>query len=346
MKTFEQIYESLQNIRRFYYHISPHRFVQFERRNNFRKGDDAKESGGIFLTPHLMMIQGYLTDYLIGKYDQSDFFLYKCLLTSPPNVFNPSDKVDRNKFLEEVRKNPEQFFTNYTRRQYRTVMEDLQREFDMMFSSHDWGQMENPEVTRVIRLLGYDGYVTKEHDVGNIMIFDPSFVKIVPYDKNGEVCKVLNGRKCELINRDIYNNKNPDYIGKEGCWDKFEWEEIKKRTTAKKETDNYSRRGAYDKSEFSDLGNISQKKLFSIIIGEDLPGWKKKEYSIVPLFDEKSGKLKQNLLDDLFANIKAEKEDPPYIFQGEEYDKLIWLKDDLIEKFGIIDVPETDNDDF
>ena len=213
-------------------------------------------------------------------------------------------------------------------------MEDLQRELSIMFASHEWGQMENPIVTSTIRKLEYDGYVTKEHDVGNIMIFDPSFVKIIPYNNTGtEICKVLNGFKCELINQYIYSDKNIASIGEEGCWNKFEWEEIKKRYLYNKTIDNKSRKNAFDKSEFSDLGNVSQKKLFSIIIGEDLPGWKKKEYSIIDLFDEKTGKLKQHLLDNLIQNIKNEKENPPYIFQDEEYDKLIWLKDALIEKF-------------
>jgi len=330
-KTFDDIYrlnEMAYNSRRFYYHISPNKFTQFEKRNSFRKGDDT--FGGVFLTPHLTMIHHYLDSYLSTKFDQYEFYVYKCLIIKQPNIFNPSNRKDREKFLIEVRKNPEEFYENYAKRQYKAVMNNLQKELDLMFSSHDWNYMENPEVTKIIKRLEYDGYVSKENDIGNIMLFDPSLIKIVPYDnKNDEIYKELDTRK--LLRLD-------SYLGKKGCWTSQEWDEIKSRIRSF--PDNFTRKGAFNKKEFKDLKNVTDD-LLSIKTQD-----KQKQYSLINYFDEETGKLKQHMLYELMDILLLEKEQTPFIFQGEEYNSIEELESGLIKKYGIIDKVDEEDPEY
>ena len=337
---FEKIYrlnEIAYNNRKFYYHVSPQQFTKFERRNNFRKGEDT--FGGVFLTPSLMMIDDYFNGYLIDKFKTQDiFYLYKCILSQQPNIFNPSNRNDRQLFLSEIRKNPSDFYENYSRRQYKTVMTDLQRELDAMFASHDWNYMENPEVTKIVKRLGYDGYVSKENNVGNLMIFDPEIIQIIPYNRD-KFAKTLSAEKRR--DRDVLAQ-----IGTENFWTKQELDELQNRRKynddkSRNTSDNYSRRGSFNKDEFDDLSYVTEENLLSII-----PKDQSKKYAIGHCFDEETGKLKKAQLDKILDRIDYEQENPPFVIQNKQFRSTNELEKFLIDKYGIISKDKPEDEEY
>ena len=294
-KLFEQIYRS----NKLYYHISPNKFSQFEKRNNFRGSN--LEYGGTFLTPKLMMIQQYLRDYLMDKFKQDEYYVYVCTLNKSLNIFNPSSKVDRTKFLTEIRKDPQQFYFDFAMRQPGAVYGTLQSELNEIFRTHKWSQMENPEITKIVKKLGYDGYVSEENNVGNIFVFNPENIKIIK----------------------LYRTLTPFF--KESGWTKEDLEEIDISKDKYARNNDNNRRLSFNKYELEDL-NIN-KENFMIKQGDF-------ELDITSITN-KDGKMNLNLMYDYMDNADVRH---PFEFQGQLFKNAGELEHYLIDTFGISDI--------
>ena len=301
---FEQIYRTGKS----YYHISPNKFTKFEKRNRFR-GTDVSY-GGTFLTPKLVMINDYLRDYLMDKFRQDEYYLYRCLLTKPLNLFNPGSRKDRTAFLTEVRKNPREFFFNFAMKQPGAVYRTLQSELTEVFRTHKWSQMENPMITDIVRKLNYDGYVSEENGVGNIFVFNPENIQIIRYDNKRET---------------IYRPVRP-FDPNEPLWDISESEDI---DTFKQHPINNTRPHSFDRHEFDDLD--IDKEDFMIRQGDMF------ELDVTSITN-KDGKMNLNLMYDYLEQGDIKR---PFEFQGMMFKNSGELEKYLIDTFGISDIEES-----
>jgi len=298
-KLFEQIYRSSK----LYYHISPNKFDKFERRNSFRKGDGAEELGGTFLTPQLYMINAYFANYLSTKHKRKEYYLYYCKLKKDLNIFNPSSKKDRTLLIDKIRENPNQFFLNYSIKQPRAVLPDLKRELASMFRSHNWSQIENPELTKMIKSLGFDGYVSQENEVGNIMVFDPTNIEIVR----------SKSMKAEDL-KDSWSEK---------AFSKDEYEQINDRYKWKDEKEN--RWDSVDDNEFNDL-KYTTSDIYEITTDTDL-----EPFDLLSMVDNDGKIITNKMRDVLDPAIHYAKK---FFFDGKEFDSVNELEKHLVKTFG------------
>jgi hypothetical protein len=198
-RLFERIYrlsEVIYNSRKLYYHISPNQFSTFERRNTYRKED--KEQGGTFLSPSPKMIAGY-SEYLKDHFKQDYFYLYRCMVSNDLNIFNPSVRQDREAFIEHVKLNSKQFIRQYVSHTFAFYGHTLKDILDDLFTRNAWQNMENPAVARVVKELGFDGLESTEEHVVNILVFNPTKIRIV----DGAPWKQIRAQQYRFIMEDF-----------------------------------------------------------------------------------------------------------------------------------------------
>jgi hypothetical protein len=303
--------EQQYNARKIYYHVSPEQFSKFEKRNGFRKNDKDANSGGVFLTPSLHMIEEYI-EFLAGrpKSKRDNYYIYQCMLTRSPYIFNPSFKDDLRKLVAEIEKDPTSFIDEYVTTNFNyqpdsigAIIKNLRR--------HMWDNMENPAITKRVRLAGFEGYVSDENDVGNVFVFNPELVKI------------LNGKPWHV------------YETKKGQHNWEDWNIFEELHT------NVSRGfGDLDRSIYGHLDNYGVDARFAIRFSEydddlnhmddrkiDLTNYLSRQAKVKP-------ELKELLVKDRFF-----KEYDHATFRGKRYTNLKDLLAALDQDFGFGDDP-------
>lgn len=354
MKTFKQIYQLSEQIydkKKIYYHISPNKFTKFENRQRFRKGDE-EAIGGVFLTPRLYMIQQYGYEYLYSHFpDNKEYYVYKCILNRPLNIFNPSSQKDRMAFSKEVAKNPKEFFTKYGSKQFKSLHNNLSKELTDVFTTHAWTSMENPAITKIVRQLGYDGYVSLEHNVGNLMLFNAKDIDIIRWDnKSKTVWKTIDFSRTnnsQIFDDAKMNNIKVDKKNKPD-WNKTELEDLRdQRKKYNVSFKNYksNRYQPYMEEDFDKLGfDEIDSSIFEIRTQTDGPHNSKevKSYTILPALDHQ-GRIILSRLEALTGQIKKA---DAYYFDDEEFDSISRLQQYLINKFDLGDEPDADDGDY
>jgi hypothetical protein len=278
MNTFDRIYDSANTIKSFpeilqeatystrkiFYHISPYVFTAFESNNNYRVAD--KNTAGVFLSPHLLMIARFANDSFLHQYDQTGrdfFYIYRCLLNKPLNIFNTSNYKDRKKFLDEIKKEPKAFFEKFAMHDHSKKYNSLSELLEIIFKSNDWYVMENPTITNIIQSLGFDGYESTEHKVGNVLVFDAENIDIIGNKYWEKVTK-----KDIQLEGGIFKKYKKDIDARD------------EKNTLK------NRENSFDKKEFENLDKYRMSDLFDITLTNDRTEQKVK-YQLDEYFDSR-----------------------------------------------------------
>jgi hypothetical protein len=220
MKLFEQVYKAGN----FYYHVSPMTFEEFIPQSSYIQDKDPDDvMKVIFFTSSMYMIQHYV-EYLYGnlysggkiKEDQLAT-LYQCTFTKNLNLFRMSNKLDLKKLYSVIKTTPEEFLKKYRNstqflKSNGKKIKTLKQLFLTVNQDPDyWEFIESPVLIKIIRDLGYDGFIDQEAQADNVAIFSPNVIKIVEklHVKLEETDKKINGNDSgkRIAFFDLNNNR-------------------------------------------------------------------------------------------------------------------------------------------